>query len=231
MKYGSPKVSSNTIDVLDETLSPQKSIRPYVRDKRSNSNKMKDFIYDNQLFDNVDNKIRAYLQKNQVNYEKSLIKLYNLDSLQSHKAKRLLGELNQTRRIQQFSAVRQTKSMQNSHPSLYRERNNSLPSSKQMQFDLKQIQQELKKINPDIENKVLMNVSVFKFNQSNCARLEQEEWERVAFQQYPYKIRPKMTNFQQELDRLNSYYSRNENSLNQLMQIQRDLLHYKLLQQ
>lgn len=47
MKYGSPKVSSNTIDVLDETLSPQKSIRPYVRDKRSNSNKMKDFIYDN----------------------------------------------------------------------------------------------------------------------------------------------------------------------------------------
>mgnify|MGYP001808158596 CR=1 FL=1 len=31
MKYGSPKVSSNTIDVIDETLSPRKSIQPYVR--------------------------------------------------------------------------------------------------------------------------------------------------------------------------------------------------------
>ncbi|CAK83741.1 unnamed protein product (macronuclear) [Paramecium tetraurelia] len=230
MKYGSPKVSSNTIDVLDETLSPRKSNRPYVREKRSISNKVKDFTYDNQLFDKVDNKIRAYLQKNQVNYEKTLIKLYKLDSLKSYKAKRLLGELNQTRRKQQFSAVRQTISMLNSHTSLQRERNNSLQSSKQMQMDLKQIQQELKKINPDIEHKVLMNISVFKFNQSNSARLELDEWERVALQ-YPYKIRPKMTNFEQELDRLNSHYSRNEKCLNQLMHIQKDLLQYKLLQQ
>ncbi|CAD8193779.1 unnamed protein product [Paramecium octaurelia] len=230
MKYGSPKISSNTIDVLDETLTPRKSIQPYVREKRSMSSKVKDFAYQNQLFDKVDNKIRAYLQKNQVNYEKTLIKLYKLDSLKSDKAKRLLGELNQTKRKQQLSVVRQTKSMQNSHPSLQRERNNSLQSSKQMQMDLKQIQQELKKINPEIEHKALMNLSIFKFNQSNCARLEQNEWERVALQ-YPYKIRPKMTNFEQELDRLHSYYSRNENCLNQLMQIQKDLLHYKLLQQ
>ena len=47
MKYGSPKLSSNTIDVLDETLSPQKSLKPYAREKRSISTKMKDFNYDN----------------------------------------------------------------------------------------------------------------------------------------------------------------------------------------
>ena len=47
MKYGSPKVSSNTIDVIDETLSPRKSIQPYVRQRRSISSKMKDFTDDN----------------------------------------------------------------------------------------------------------------------------------------------------------------------------------------
>ncbi|CAD8152446.1 unnamed protein product [Paramecium octaurelia] len=221
MKSVTPINSSNTIDVVENTISPQKGNRLSNREKRSISHKIKDLTYDNQLFDKVDNKIRAYLEKNQVNYEKTLVKLYKLDSLKSEKAKRMLGELNQTRRKQQLSAVQQTKSI---------ERNNSLPSSKQMQMDLKQIQQELKKINPEIEHQILMNISTFKFNQSNCARLEEEEWERVALY-YPYKIRPKMTNFEQELDRLNSYYSRNENSLNQLMQIQKDLLHYKLLQQ
>ncbi|CAD8108369.1 unnamed protein product [Paramecium sonneborni] len=216
-----PMVSSNTIDIIDDTICQNKTNRQSNRQKRSISNKLKDLTYDNQLFDKVDNKIRGYLEKNKINYEKTLVKLYKLDSLKSEKAKKMLGELNQTRRKQQLSAVRQTKSI---------ERNNSLPSSKQMQMDLKQIQQELKKINPEIEHKLLMNISTFKFNQSNCARLEEEQWERVALY-YPYKIRPKMTNFEQELDRLNSYYSRNENSLNQLIQIQKDLLHYKLLQQ
>jgi len=57
-------MSSNTIDVVDETLSPHKSNRPYMREKRSISSKVKDLTYDNQMFDKVDNRIRAYLEKN-----------------------------------------------------------------------------------------------------------------------------------------------------------------------
>jgi hypothetical protein len=64
MKSGSPRMSSNTIDVVDETLSPHKSNRPYMREKRSISSKVKDLTYDNQMFDKVDNRIRAYLEKN-----------------------------------------------------------------------------------------------------------------------------------------------------------------------
>lgn len=64
MKSGSPRVTANTIDVVEETISPRKSNRPYNKEKRSISNKMKDITYDNLLFDKVDHKIRSYLDKN-----------------------------------------------------------------------------------------------------------------------------------------------------------------------
>ncbi|KAM3138840.1 hypothetical protein pb186bvf_009043 [Paramecium bursaria] len=192
----------------DQMSSPRKK-RKSISTARQN---IQNISYDNKLFDNVDNRIRSYLQKNQINYEKTLVKLYNLDKLKSEKAQRLVLELNQTRRPQ-FSGVRPVRNI---------ERNNSVPASKQLQLDLKALQ-EIKKIKPEIQT---LNVSMFKFSQTNETRLENPDWERVDLQ--VNKIRPKMTNFEQEIDRLNHYYNRNETSLNQLIQVQKELMNYQL---
>lgn len=74
----SPIECSNTIDIVqDQSISPNKTSRA----PRSLSRRMKDINHDNRFFDNVDNRIRSYLEKNSVNYEKALIRLYKLDSL------------------------------------------------------------------------------------------------------------------------------------------------------
>ncbi|CAD8129018.1 unnamed protein product [Paramecium sonneborni] len=77
MNYGYAKVSSNTIDVLNETF----SLKKYKREKEYKQ-KDESFNYDNQLWDTLSNRIRLQFQKNCVNYEKTLlIKLNKLDSL------------------------------------------------------------------------------------------------------------------------------------------------------
>lgn len=47
MKSVTPVVSSNTIDVIENTISPHKTNRLSNREKRSISNKIKDLTYDN----------------------------------------------------------------------------------------------------------------------------------------------------------------------------------------